>query len=326
MLGLNFFGCDYDTHNSNNNMYNYAVGVLDSNNNTLSLEPINHIFAMNVVNTNDNENITDDNNNASLSNYDRKHNLTDVFGTKKKKRVMKQMESNIISTDNITGVDAIHNAITITKQSADNNNNNDGDNEGNDELHTQGSEGAAEQALILHREQMLPHFNISGKTLNEVYAESDLVPGNVEKGIKEYLSQLQTELQERSNSGDNNSTPRKLELNEIKQYLREKGWTEICLELVDMIYTISYDTNATNQDTQNNKPFFKRLRMIYFLSCMLKFCVCLLSSHKRSVSREELLTNLDNPPLQLLRYLTETFATHRKVKESHTFQTTKTHS
>ena len=348
MLGLNFVGYDYDNHNVSYNMNNYGVGVIDSHAQTIKLSSISHIFTMNLLNKNEDE-IPD--NNPLLSNYERKHNLTDVFGTKKKKRVMKQMESNIISSDNITGVDAIHQAITVTipsenqlegkkKKNIEGNEGEEGENEEEEEQEEEGKKGkkgtesAAEQALELHREQMLPRYNLLGQTLNEVYPEADLIPSAVQKSIKEYLYKIQLELQEQitlaasaAESKPTTATSQRLELNTIKQFLREKGWVELCLELVDMVYAASFHTTTTTtQDLQIMKSFFKHLRMIYFLSCMLKFSVCLLSSNKRFTSREEFLNSLHHPPLPILKYLTDTFALHKKVQEVHSFQTTKTHS
>lgn len=302
MNGLKFEGFDYGNHNPSYDLNSYAVGIYDEKRNSITLQPVHHIFAMNVIHAN-RDNIPQMN--TSLSNYDRKHDLTEAFGSKKKKRAMKQQESNTISSESITGASALHEAVGIV---ASNNSDNVDD--------PTSTMDAASQALAAHRELMLPVHNMNATTLAEAYPPKDLYSGAVHHALKEWIEKMANEV-----AGLADSTP---PLSRWKEVLHQRAIPEICLELIDSLYAAKVTSSG---DTVGLKAFQKSLRLIIYLSSMMRLCECLISNSKdRPVARDVITTFLGDAPVALLRYLTDSFSTHKKVNGVHSFQATKTHA
>jgi hypothetical protein len=304
MNSLKFEGCDYGDQNPSYDLNSYAIGIYDEAKKSITLQPIHHLFALNVVH--ENRDIIPEMN-SSLSNYDRKHDLTEAFGSKKKKRAMKQQESNTISSDSITGASAIHNAIGVTSSVAD---------PLEQETSTPAALDAATQALAAHRDLMLPPHNMSATTLAEAYPTKTLYSGAAHHGIKEWIDTMATEVKELSAS----TSP----LSKWKEILQQRSLPDLCLELIESMYA---EKVTSSTDTAGLKQFQKSLRIFLYFSSMLKFCECLISNSKdRPVSRDLITAALVDAPVPLLRYFTDTFALHKKVNGEHSFQATKTHA
>jgi hypothetical protein len=314
MNGLKFEACDYGNHNASYDLNRYAIGIYDEKKNSIVLQPVHHIFAMNIVHAN--QDIVPEMK-SSLSNYDRKHDLTEAFGSKKKKRAMKQQESNTISSESITGASAIHDAIGVTLSA-------EKSSEGADD------EGivldAATQALAAHRDLMLPAHNINGTNLSEAYPSKTLYSGAAHHSLKEWIDKMATEVQEMlmtastPAASSSSSSP----LAHWKAVLQQRGVSEICLDLIETLYATKVTSSV---DAAGLKQFQKSLQLIVFLSCLLKFCEALVSNSKeKPVARDAIATLMGDAPVPLLRYLTDTFSMHKKMNGAHAFQATKTHA
>jgi hypothetical protein len=308
MNGLKFEACDYGNHNPSYDLNRYAIGIYDEKKNSIVLQPVHHIFALNIVHAN--QNVIPEMK-SSLSNFDRKHDLTEAFGSKKKKRAMKQQESNTISSDNITGASAIHDAIGVTLSA---------------EMNPDSVEeevtvlDAATQALAAHRDLMLPTHNINGTNLSEAYPSKTLYSGPAHHSLKEWVEKMATEVQEMSLTAPSSTPP----LAHWKAVFQQRGVPEICIELMETLYSQKVTSSV---DTAGFKHFQKALGLVVFLSCLLKFCEALVSNSKeKPVARDAIAALLGDAPVPLLRYLTDTFSIHKKMNGSHAFQATKTHA
>jgi hypothetical protein len=305
MNSLKFEGYDYGDQNPSYDLNSYAIGIYDEQKKSITIQPIHHIFALNVVH--ENRDIVPEMN-SSLSNYDRKHDLTEAFGSKKKKRAMKQQESNTISSDSITGAAAIHDAIGVTLSVESS--------EQQEATTTSTTHDAASQALAAHRDLMLPPHNMTATTLADAYPIKTLYSGAAHHGIQEWIDTMASEVKELTAT----TSP----LTKWKEVLQQRSVPGLCMDLIESMYA---EKVTSSTDTAGLKQFQKSLKIFLYFSSMLKFCECLISNSKdRPVSRDLITEALVDAPVSLLRYFTDTFALHKKMNGVHCFQATKTHA
>ena len=91
------------------------MGVLDRRSGTMQLTAAEHIFVMKPQLVSKNDVVR----NSAMWNFDRKASLTEEFGSKKKKRAVRAAQSNIISSENISGATAVESAMSEHFDSVD---------------------------------------------------------------------------------------------------------------------------------------------------------------------------------------------------------------
>ena len=160
-----------------NDVYKYALGVIDETNGTMEVIPVDHPYILRpqlelqaTISTRES---------TMMSSYDRKQSLTEAFGSKKKQRAMRAVASNLIKTENISGVDAVEEAMD----------------EVNDmNLIADGSStvlDGANNALEAHRLQFLPPFDTSTNELKKCYPISKLIPAFLMEALDEVYTNIE---------------------------------------------------------------------------------------------------------------------------------------
>ena len=158
--GVEYIGNNFkEGESSKNNVSRYAIGLLDQKTGEIEIVPIDHPFALRpqlqVASTGRET--------SNMSNYDRKLSLTETFGSKKKQRAQRAAASNIIKTENISGVDAIETVMAGLSESTQA----DG---------TGTTLDAAEAAVDQHRILMLPAFELTASEPEMCYPLDSLIP------------------------------------------------------------------------------------------------------------------------------------------------------
>jgi hypothetical protein len=107
--GLTFKGSDYGEYSLKKDGYKYAVGVHNVKTNQIKLLQTDHIFTLKAELNFGEAPVR----NSTMSYGQRKQSLTEEFGSRKKKSALKAAQSNIISTDNISGVNTLESSLTL---------------------------------------------------------------------------------------------------------------------------------------------------------------------------------------------------------------------
>eukprot|EP01038_Epipyxis_sp_PR26KG_P005592 gene5592-7720_t len=105
---VNYEGIDYGEYSKVNNCCKYGVGVYNEATGNVRLFVSDHIYIMKAK---FNHAIQPEVN-LSLSNVDRRESLTKEFGSRKKKKAAQALQSNRISSDNISGVNTVENLMS----------------------------------------------------------------------------------------------------------------------------------------------------------------------------------------------------------------------
>lgn len=119
-------------------------------------------------------------NQSNLSNYERKQSLTEAFGSKKKQRAQRAASSNIISSENISGVGAIESAMN-------------GLNEAAAIAGTETVLDGATKAQEFNRAQLLPAYDLSTDDVTKVYPIEALIPSAVMRCLGDVFDTMYAE-------------------------------------------------------------------------------------------------------------------------------------
>lgn len=109
-VGLSYKGSNFGDSSKTKNCFKYAIGVVDPSRPTsMRMVPADHPYVLrpSILRLNDlpEGKMTSRLSTASAS--ERRESLTNEFGSKKKKRAMQAMKSNIISAENISSVNEL---------------------------------------------------------------------------------------------------------------------------------------------------------------------------------------------------------------------------
>lgn len=288
--GLPFEAQDY----SSQNLCKYALGFYDENKKELELLPANHIFIMEKLQDTSGVDVNDIL--SPLSHQQRKANLTEAFGSKKKKRAMKAIESNTISADSISTASALSQIIVSTNESTH-------PSQDSESSH-KAQENAAKDALEAQRGIMLPPHDTSALTLQDAYPLQDLLTKAIHQSLKEWVVNIAKEYNDKGILAGQGS------------HWNERLGSELggCIG-VSVGHIFSRFETSPSQLTQ-------KLGLLLLYHVQLKFCKVMLDS-RRAIEREELQTALAYPPSEVFRHLTHSFSVFRKVAGKPAFASTK---
>lgn len=139
----------------------YAIGLLDDKNGEMRIIPVDHAYVMRVQGKADTVQHI-----AALEYNQRRESLIENFGSKKKKKSQKALKSNIISAENIAGVDAIETAISSTMEDID---------ESDRNVFVDG----VKEALEKNRQALLPKFNLTASKIENIYPLDGMIPPTI---------------------------------------------------------------------------------------------------------------------------------------------------
>lgn len=172
--GVEYIGNNFNEGESyKSDVSRYAIGLLDEQSGKMEVVPIDHPYVLrpqlHVASSGRETSI--------MSNYDRKLSLTESFGSKKKQRAQRAAASNIIKTENISGVNAIESVMAHLGDSTVANG-------------TATTLDAAEAAVEQHRLQMLPEYDITAASPELCYPISSLLPAFIMDNVGQMYDSL----------------------------------------------------------------------------------------------------------------------------------------
>eukprot|EP00602_Paraphysomonas_sp_CaronLab_P006161 CAMPEP_0185021998 /NCGR_PEP_ID=MMETSP1103-20130426/4715_1 /TAXON_ID=36769 /ORGANISM="Paraphysomonas bandaiensis, Strain Caron Lab Isolate" /LENGTH=337 /DNA_ID=CAMNT_0027553851 /DNA_START=109 /DNA_END=1122 /DNA_ORIENTATION=- len=238
---------------------------------------------------------------SDLTNYERKQSLTEAFGSKKKKRAMRAMESNTISAENITGAEAINHVVANMSKTQSPSAGGTQDDDSSTIIN------AAQQAIEMQRRQMLPMYETTATSLSEAYPIQGLVPSGVYHGLKEWVEGVVAEL-----SGEGEPVLSSL-AGDWEDKLAKEGAPQMVLSLVAQTFA---------QHSSKPAELKRKLCHLLLYTCLLRFCASMID-RRRPMDKDELAKELMNPPPQVLRHITDAFAVHKKTNGKSAFVGTK---
>ena len=102
LKGVSYVGSNYEEGSSKKivDVCKYAIGVFDEQTGEIQVTPIDHPYVMRPKIA---AHSTAARTTTTMTSYERKSALTDAFGSKKKQRALRAAQSNVISTENISG-------------------------------------------------------------------------------------------------------------------------------------------------------------------------------------------------------------------------------
>lgn len=281
--GVLYRGSDYGASNgASADAYNYAVGVYDKTNHTMTLVPAHHPFAMNRVPTIEaNSSAVSD-----MTAWERRAALTEEFGSRKRKRAARAAESNIISIENISGAAVVKASMTDRVDAAHEDSN---------------ITSAAQVALSDQRLQLLPAFNEYATELSEAYPMQSLMPIELRNSIAEFYDKKQEEL-----STEN------IALNNKEEWVSH--FIPACSG--DFVNSLIPD-NICQTMGKHKKTCKSRTCELLYLNMLLNFYTAMNKSS--SVKKEEIITKY-SMPVEALDYIAQNFAIIKKIRGEDGFQ------
>jgi hypothetical protein len=295
LQNISYQGCDFGVHSASNDLCNYAVGIVNEHTKKMQVVPIHHPFVLSIAN----KDIQSDNNHVSqMTNFERKQSLTEAFGSKKKQRAMKAAASNTISIENISGANAIENAITAM---------------GNPIQNSEESIilNAANHALENSRRQLLPEYDTEATDIKHAYPTRGMIPHPVMMSLKERYESMNTEWNISINGNRIEDAPLLLE-----------KWEDNFKKENSSIFILDCLKHNVFRNINDAKNLCKNICHLMFWHYMLLACSSVMDKRK-AIIKEDLLTFLHHPPIQVFRHITETFLIFQKSNGKNAFATSK---
>lgn len=295
--GLPFEGHDH----SSQNLCKYALGYLDEKTNEIELLPCHHIFVMEKVQRDVDVDIL-----SPISHQQRKASLTEAFGSKKKKRAMRAMESNTISAESISGASSISQLIVSSNETTES----PQVSQPSDVM----KESAAKSALQAQREIMLPPHDTSATSLSTAYPLSGMVPRNIYHALREWVEAIAVEINGES-AADTNS---------VDSFLsgQNDGWLQRFRQDQSPDFVVEAFSQIFSQYKEKPKDLKKKLGVVLLYNAQLKFCKAIIDC-RRQIDKEDLQKLLSFPPSDVFRHITNSFAVYRKSGGKPAFAGTK---
>lgn len=292
--GTTFRGVDFgDLYSVKNDTCKYAIGILDEKTNEMNIVASDHVFVMKP-------HIKSKNNGpvrlSSMTSNERRESLTEEFGSKKKKRALAAKLSNSILSENVSGVDALENVMSIKY---------DNDN-------TSSVLDAAEEALELNRKSFLPTFNINAINLSDAYPIFNLIPKSLSISLDEYYDSI---LNDTSNNGEiieNKSNTTVWETLLIRQTAGES-----ILSMIRCVDGYKNSSKAMNL----LKTTVGHILMLHY---SIRFYLELSAKYNLTVSKNDIEDSLVAPK-EVIFYLSENYARFRKIGGKNSLISTKTY-
>jgi hypothetical protein len=285
--GLVFRGYNFGDDTSVKNVFKYAIGVVDESSKKVSLIPVDHPYSM-TPNFERKTSVPRLTNNLTYS--ERKSSLTESFGSRKKQRALKAMQSNIISTENISGVTAIEKSISKT----------DGSIKEADEIIN-----ATELALVQHRLQLLPPFNLDATKVDDVYPMKSLIPLALYQSLENIYDSIL------ENSDDTSSL--------------EFWLARFDSENVSKLITHTLEDIFIRLPDPKKSKFSKKLKAeiikLLYLKYLLNFYLLVSQSPYNTVARNDVYQ--PGTPAEVARFISETYSKFKKSNGKPTFHCTK---
>lgn len=207
---------------------------------------------------------------------------------------MQAAQSNIILAENISGLTAVENAIS----------------EQYDDLDAETALlNAADEALELNRQALLPKYDTSAATPEEAYPISDLIPNDVIRSLEEFIEARM-------------ETYKESFVSTLEKYLMA-DCSQIILSFMNKAPKPTEKVLAeSGEDSKPIKKYRKALLRICVLHIFLKFYKCMESKGLRNIKRSDLQTQI-NTSEKILFYLVDNFSITKKIAGKFNYSVTK---
>ena len=300
--GFEFIGSDAHKYDASK----YAIGVLDESTGVVEVVPVDHPYILRPQ-VRLQSGIRRES--SGLTNYERKQSLTEAFGSKKKQRAQRAMASNVISTENISGVGAVE---AVMSELADN---------GGPGIET--IVNAADKALEAHRKNFLPPFDLSATDVKNCYPLHLLIPTNVIDSLSEIYEVAGAE-----NFADSSLSLIDLLEEQIRE--RSSGSSNLVFNLfLEMKSSLSLIISKDGENSKKQKKFEKKFREKYCLLLYLLFAMELYlklsTTHNHIMPKEDFIQALSTPSNSMIvsRHFQDSFLEFKKIGGKHMVFSTK---
>ena len=183
--GSKFRGSDFGENATRKNSCTYAIAEYDEGTNKMILRQASHAFVMRIH--------QDEALIGHITEMDymqRRESLTEAFGSRKKKRAMHATQSNTILSENITGAAALENSLTTTSIQVIK--------EENSPIKLV---DAAQEAMDLNRQEILPTFNRHATKLPDAYPIESIITENISFHMKNNYNLISNEFTKDNETG-----------------------------------------------------------------------------------------------------------------------------
>ncbi len=112
--GVAFKGANFGELAGGKDGFKYAIAIHNTKNKQIRVIPTDHIYVLKphlLVSEAPTRQ-------SSMTYQERKQSLTEEFGSRKKKRALQAAQSNVISTENISGASALESSLTVKSPQA----------------------------------------------------------------------------------------------------------------------------------------------------------------------------------------------------------------
>lgn len=289
--GMTFRGTDFENDGKKKNYCQFVIGVLDDDIGLMRLVPAEHAYVMRTVI----KPVEEDSSTAIkvMDNNERKQSLTDAFGSRKSKTVLKAELANKISSSNIAGVTALEHAIEIKSSTTNKNDENDY----NEDTFI----NAAKNALDENRMLMLPVYNELTDRVEDAYPLESLIPAAVQEALKAQYKALQMATKDDQQIKQDTITP--------------EYWRGL-LSYIDapdaVLFLLRQRSPITNESNLNEESLCQLILLTY----LIQFYVAVTSKSCTGLTHQQVTHTMIFPSSKMgtpiTRFITDTFTSREK--------------
>jgi A49-like RNA polymerase I associated factor len=284
--GMKYRGDDIGKNSTRNDFCKFAVGVVREGGKDMEVYRADHVYVMKPQFSS--ERVPE--RNASMTNTERRQTLTEEFGSRKKKRALKAAQSNIISSENIVGVDAVESTMATEVEDMDVN---------------AALINAADQAMERNRQLLLPTYNAEATAVEDAYPIDDLVPKHLSSALKNRYETIRAELAAISGQDED-------ALVDVSLW-RERFRKEQAMSIVDAsLDQLSAASSSKHKKVEKkHKTAISRLLLLQY---MLRFYLKVIAAFDQTVVMEDLWKDLEGMPSEVLDYIAGTFCIKKNAR------------
>lgn len=301
--GIVHSGTDFGDDSIKNDTYNFAVGILDEDSQIMKISPVGHAF---VLKPQLKAKRPVARNSSETSTYlERKQSLTEEFGSRKKKRALKAAQSNIILPENISGGAAVEQAMA---------------NQVVEDIAYDDSAiftDAADQAIEENRLKLLPTFDATATTAEDVYPLGGIIAETVMKALERFYTMKALEPPDTKKCDDFDVGDPVIDESSAliadAEYLR---WANFFKRgrACHVILSRLRDIHLVKSSKRNAKILKENTCHCLYLYFQMRFLQTVASDTNLPVSKVDVAAAMCDAPCEVVEHLEHTFGRYKKYR------------
>lgn len=281
MDGVSFKGYDFGDYSRDNDSCSYVIGVLDENSQEIRLiTKEEHAFVMKSE-LYSHRSVVASKSLSNLTSMERKQSLTEEFGSRKKKRALQAAQSNVISSENISGATTVESVMSSEYKGTT----------ADDDQTALSSLDASAQALEFNRIELLPTFDEHATITANIYPIDSLIPPKIQTSLSEFFTEIASK----------ETSPMDL-FKVAEKFLRSEQGMVICQDLI----TVGGGSLGGSSASEKTKAK-KYIEKVLFLHFILQFYSKMVLNGDKSVSKEDVNACL-KAPQPIMSFISGKFA------------------